>query len=58
MTEQKVSVWLTYNQFKRLGEKCIKCEKIAKWLPMDGSWDCYCDDHFPYHNTEEEDPWE
>ncbi len=44
--------WLTWDQFKRLGEKCKMCDKPSKWLPFDGSWDCYCDDHFPYNPEE------
>ena len=43
-----MSEWLTWEQFKQLGNKCARCDKPAKWLSLDGTWDCYCDDHYPF----------
>ena len=50
--------WLTWEQFKQLGSKCAKCDKMAKWLAVDGKWDCYCDEHYPFLDEEKRTDFE
>lgn len=47
--------WLTLEEFQRLGDKCKICEKPATCLPLDGTWDCYCDEHWPQEREKEEE---
>lgn len=47
------SAWITWEQFKRLGEKCEKCDKTATHISSLGDWASYCDEHFPYKQEKE-----
>ena len=49
---------LTIDQFMQLGVRCCMCEDLAVWISKVKGvprMPAYCDRHYPYHATKEEE---